>query len=143
MLVKNKRHMGQISHLRNISLQQSVALTIRSSCYHPPCNTGMDPYFNIHKFPSPIIYHLPSLVETGTLVLDKNCFEVVNASWLCRYYIFSPSLERRGPSFEPTLNPPRTRMHCVEFGWNWPGDSGKEYTKGAQCIFTMLQVIVF
>ena len=42
-----------------------------------------------------------------------------------RHFAIISPWKRAGPSFEQ-IESPHPRMHCAQFGLNWPKDSGEE-----------------
>ena len=105
----------------------------------------MVPYWIIES-PSPRCF-LASLVEIGTVALEKKIFKVVNVFLVLVNYL--SLLYPRKRSFGgyivilmfkvvwTNMNPLHSRMLCVKFGWNWHSGSGEEDSKFHQCIFTI------
>ena len=67
---------------------------------------------------------VPSFVEIGPLVLEKNIFKM----YQCIFAI-SPLWKGQDPSFEQIWTPLHLRILCAKFGWNWPNGSGEEEEK--------------
>ena len=70
---------------------------------------------------------MPSLVEIGPVVSEKNFFlnlNFVNAFFLIGIYL---PFEKGGAVYLNKLKfSNHQRMHCAKFGWNWPSGSAEE-----------------
>ena len=67
---------------------------------------------------------VPSLVEIGSVVLEKKIFNI--SSMYFHYFVIISSWKRAWPFIWKNLNPLQARMLCSKFGWNWPSGSTEE-----------------
>ena len=66
---------------------------------------------------------------------EENVFSL---SMHFRNFVIISSWKRAGTYIWSNLNPLHPKMHCVKFGWNWPGGSGQEdFFEFHQCIFVI------
>ena len=74
---------------------------------------------------------MPSLVEIGSVVLEKKIFKF-------HYFVIISPWKRAGPFIWTNLNPLHPRMLCAKFGGNWPSGSGEvDFFKFRQFIFAI------
>ena len=87
---------------------------------------------------------MPSLVEIGSVVLERRFFNSVNvfspfrqpsgsgeegfliSSMYFRYFIIISPWKRAGPFICTNLNPLHPGILCAKLGWNWPSSSQQE-----------------
>ena len=66
---------------------------------------------------------MPSLVEIGPVVLEKNIFKSI---YFPSFVFISPGKKALSFIWKKNLNAFHPRMLCTKFSWNWPFGSGEE-----------------
>ena len=69
---------------------------------------------------------VPSLVEIGSVILEKKIFLILSLYF--HYFVIISPWKRAGPFIWTNLNPLHPRMLCAMFDWNWRGWKCEKFT---------------
>ena len=107
--------------------------------YHLPLEKGVALYLNKLKIPFTQEWIVTSLVEIGTVVLEKTIFNFRQC--IFRFFVIISPWKRVWPFNWTILNPHHPRMLYTKFEWYRPSGSGDEFFKISSMYFRYFVII--